>query len=98
VTQFVSVLEKNERDCWFQQYGATANTAKATEAFLQNFFGYRAVGRRLWPPRSPDLTPPYFFFFVGEFLIKESTAITQEAQRPFNVALHGLFPAPSTNS
>lgn len=49
VTQFVSVLEKNERDCWFQQYGATANTAKATEAFLQNIFGYRAVGRRFWP-------------------------------------------------
>jgi hypothetical protein len=26
-SQFVSVLEKNERDCWFQHYGATASTA-----------------------------------------------------------------------
>jgi hypothetical protein len=38
-----------------------------------------------------------FFFFCGGFL-KESTAITQEAQRTLNIALNGLLPTPSTNS
>lgn len=95
--QFVYVLEKNERCCWFQQYGVTANTAKATEAFWQNLMGDRAVGRRRWPPRSPDRTPPHFFFCL-DFLMKESTSVTQEAQRTLNITLSGLSPAPTTNS
>jgi hypothetical protein len=49
-----------ERDCWFKHDGATADTANAT-ALLQEFFDKRIVGRGLWPPRSPDLTPPDFF-------------------------------------
>jgi len=33
LTECFAVLEKNERDCWFQQGGATTHTAKKTTAF-----------------------------------------------------------------
>jgi hypothetical protein len=38
------------------------------------------------------------FFSVGGFLIKEYTAITQEAQRTLKIALNGLLVALITNS
>jgi hypothetical protein len=28
---------------------------------LNEIFGERVVSRNLWPPRSPDLTPPHFY-------------------------------------
>jgi hypothetical protein len=36
-------------------------------------------------------------FSVGDFLMKEPTAITQEAWRTLNVTLNGLLPAPIIN-
>jgi hypothetical protein len=60
LTQFIGLLEENERDCWLQQDGATPHTANTT-TFLQEFFGERIIEGGLWPPRSPDLTPPDFF-------------------------------------
>jgi hypothetical protein len=27
-------------------------------AEIQSFFGDRVISKELWPPRSPDLTPP----------------------------------------
>lgn len=62
---FVALLEEYKRDCWLQQVGETAHTAKTT-TFLQGLFGYRTVCRGLWPPRSPDRTPPDFC--LGGFL------------------------------
>jgi hypothetical protein len=41
--------------------GATTHTTNTTPAFVQQFFCERIVWRGLWPPRSPDLTPPDFF-------------------------------------
>jgi hypothetical protein len=46
LTQFIAVLENNERDYWLQQDGMTAHTVKIT-AFLQDFLRSRIVGRRL---------------------------------------------------
>ncbi len=37
--QFISLLEPDERDCIFQQDGATVHTAQETIAFLKDFFG-----------------------------------------------------------
>jgi hypothetical protein len=45
-----------------QQDGATPHTANTT-TFMQEFFGERVIGGGLWPPRSPDLTPPDFFLW-----------------------------------
>ncbi|XP_076545898.1 uncharacterized protein LOC143305599 [Osmia lignaria lignaria] len=63
IIQFISSLEPNERHCWFQQDGAPAHTAASTMQLLHEFFGDQIISRGLWPPRSPDLTPPDFFLW-----------------------------------
>jgi hypothetical protein len=60
LTQFIALLEKNERYCWLQQDGATPHAANTT-TFLQEFFGKHIIGGGLSPPQSPDLTPHDFF-------------------------------------
>jgi hypothetical protein len=30
---------------------------------IENYFGDRLNSKNLWPPRSPDLTPPDFFLW-----------------------------------
>jgi hypothetical protein len=42
-------------------------------ALLQEFFGEHIVEHGVWPPQSPDLTPPDFFlweFFKEKSLFK----------------------------
>jgi hypothetical protein len=51
IMNFISLLETNEQDCWFQQDGATAHTANLTMQMLSEFFGSRIISRKLWPPR-----------------------------------------------
>jgi len=51
---------------WFQQDGATAHTARATIAVLQELFPGRLMSRKgdiEWPPRSPDLNPCDYFLW-----------------------------------
>ena len=74
-TECFAVLEKNERDCWFQQAGATAHTAKTTSAFLHYFFCDGFVGRRLCLTRFPDIMPDEFFFLWG--FLKETDMNTR---------------------
>jgi hypothetical protein len=47
LTEFVILLDENERDCWFRRDWATAHTEKTT-AFMQELFGDRIVRRGLW--------------------------------------------------
>lgn len=63
IENFVSLLEEDERYCWFQQDGAPCHTANSSMNFLAEFFGERIVTKGLWPPRSPDLTPLDFFLW-----------------------------------
>lgn len=48
---------------YFQQDGAPAHTAGETMEFLRQVYGDRVISQGLWPPRSPDLTPPDFYLF-----------------------------------
>ncbi|KAJ8874699.1 hypothetical protein PR048_025565 [Dryococelus australis] len=50
-------------DFWFQQDSTTCHTLNATMQFLLKFFGDRLISAGLWPPRSPDLSPPDFFLW-----------------------------------
>ncbi|KAJ8870256.1 hypothetical protein PR048_029277 [Dryococelus australis] len=50
VTQFIALLDIDERDCWFQHNGATYHTSNATMQFLCKFFGDSLIFARLWPP------------------------------------------------
>ncbi|GFV16897.1 DUF4817 domain-containing protein [Trichonephila clavipes] len=63
------ILELNNHDVqklWFQQYGATCHTARATIDILKDMFGDRLIlrfGPVNWPPRSCDLTPLDYFLW-----------------------------------
>ncbi len=63
ITLFISLLEWTERDCWFQQDGDSAHTAGEMLQFLWEFFEEWLVSKGLWPPRSLDLPPCYFFLW-----------------------------------
>jgi len=59
---FVNQLDDKELSIGhFQQDGATSHTSHSSMAEIQSFFGYRIISKKLWPPRSPDLTPPDYF-------------------------------------
>ena len=58
------LYELDNNDMWFQQDGATSNTARVTIDLLKGKFGERVISRNgpvEWPPRSCDLTPLDFF-------------------------------------
>ena len=60
------VLNHEEEEVWFQQEGARAHTAGRSMEMLRELFLGRLVSLRgdiSWPPRSPDLSPPYFFLW-----------------------------------
>lgn len=51
---------------WFQQDGATSHIRNDVLTRLRQKFGGRLISRNcefVWPPRSPDLTPPDFFLW-----------------------------------
>jgi hypothetical protein len=54
---FISLLEVEEQDCWFQQDGAMAHTENSTMQIFSEFSGGRIISRNLWPSLSPDLSP-----------------------------------------
>lgn len=61
---FINQLHEDElMEGYFQQDNATPHTANRTINFLQEFFDDRLISRGLWPPRSPQLTPPDAFLF-----------------------------------
>ena len=47
---------------YFQQDGATAHPAHMSMALLDDVFADRIISKTIWPPRSPDLAAPDFFF------------------------------------
>ena len=60
---FIAQLNENEINrCFFQQDSATAHTSNHTVKFLNELFGERIISKGLWPPRSPDLSPPDYFY------------------------------------
>jgi hypothetical protein len=50
---FISLLDVDEQDCWFQQDGAVTHTANSTLQMLIKFFGGRTIFRNLWSPSIP---------------------------------------------
>ena len=60
---FDQLTEQEKQQCWFQQDDATAHTARVSMAAVGEVFRDRVISRGLWPPRSPDLTPPDFYLW-----------------------------------
>ena len=62
----IAQLHEDEIDkAYFQQDGATAHTAHMSTALLDDVFADRIISKTIWPPRSPDLSPSFFFFLWG---------------------------------
>ena len=58
----VDKLDDDElRNGYFQQDGATCHTSNESMIEIESFFDDRIISKALWPPRSPDLSPPDFF-------------------------------------
>lgn len=54
------------KNTWFQQDGASPHIEKSVMNLLKQTFAERLISRNapfLWPPRSPDLTPPDFYLW-----------------------------------
>ena len=78
---FVNQLDDEELSTgYFQQDGATSHTSHAGMAEIQSFFGDLVISKGLWPPRSPDLTPPDYFSWG--YLKGELTKTSHEPQTP----------------
>ncbi|GFW88088.1 uncharacterized protein TNCV_217601 [Trichonephila clavipes] len=64
---FIPELDNYDvQELWFQQDGATGDTARATIDLLKDTFGDRLISRFgpvNWPPRSCDLTPLDYFLW-----------------------------------
>ena len=59
---FVNQLDDEEFSIgYLQQDWATSLISHASMAEIQSFFGDGVISKGLWPPRSPDLTPPDHF-------------------------------------
>jgi hypothetical protein len=62
--EFVNQIDDYEvQNGYFQQDGATYHTSHESMTEIRSFFGDRIISKDLWPPRSPDLTPPDFFLW-----------------------------------
>ena len=74
INEFLSPnLPPNSGTLCFQQDGATAHTAVICIAAFRRLFRQRVISRFgdvSWPPRSPDLKAPDFFFLWGDLKSK----------------------------
>ena len=63
MNEFVNQLTDDElTGGYYQQDGATCNTSNASMRVIQSFFSRKNyLIKKIWPPRSPDLTPIDFF-------------------------------------
>jgi len=62
--EFVNQLTDDELTTgYYQQDGATCHTSNASMGEIGSFFKRQNYLKKLWPPRSPDLTPAGFFLW-----------------------------------
>jgi len=62
--EFVDQLDDDElRNGYFQKDGATCLTSNESMTEIESFFDDRIISKALWPPRSPDLSPPDLFLW-----------------------------------
>ena len=88
--QHLTAYEK--QNGWFQQDGATAHTARASMQALQEVFDDRIISRGLWPPRSPDLTPPDFYLWgkLKNSVYENNPRTTEELKANIAAGIHNI--------
>jgi hypothetical protein len=85
--------EEEERFCWLQQDGAISHTANSTMEMLKQFIDDRIISKNLWPPRSPDLTPPDYFLwgYLKQLLYSNRPQTIDELKQNIEVP-YRIFP------
>jgi hypothetical protein len=61
ITEFISMLEKDEHHFWLKQDGSICYTCRETMDFLKEHFDNLLISKGVWPPRSPDLSTADLF-------------------------------------
>jgi hypothetical protein len=56
IQQFIVSLQVDERNCWFQQDSATAQSAASTMEILHEFFSENVISKGVWP-QDPLILP-----------------------------------------
>lgn len=100
IQQFIALLPLEDRYYYFQQDGATANTANNTIEFLREFFDDRLISWLLWLPCPPDHSPLDFFlwgflkdrvFSSSQNLDELCARITDEINSIYVITLRKVF-------
>ncbi|GFX96174.1 DUF4817 domain-containing protein [Trichonephila clavipes] len=62
ITEFISLLNSDERYLGCRQDGATCQTSKDSMEVLTEFFDDRVISKEFWPPCPKTLSIPDFSF------------------------------------
>lgn len=97
IMQFVALLEVEDRNCWFQQDGASAHSCEETLSFLTEFFQDQIISIKRtpeWPPRSPDLSPPDFFLwaYLKNFVFTEAVESVEDLKQRITAGIATITP------
>jgi hypothetical protein len=89
-----SFTEEEILFAWLQQDNAPAHTSRFTLRQLDMYFGDRIIGKGLWPPRSPDLSPPDFFLwgFLKDRVYANKPNTLEQLKANISLALTSLQP------
>jgi hypothetical protein len=92
VQQFVDLMHVGERYCWYKQDGATCHTSNQTMNMLRGFFQDRLISKNVWPPRSPDLSPPDFLLwgYLKETVYQENPHTLEDLLNNITNAVQGI--------
>jgi hypothetical protein len=85
IMNLISCSEVDKQDCWFPQDGAMAHAANSTVQMC----GGHIISRNLWPPQSPDLSPPdlYFCGFLKENVYKNNLHTLEELKQNIELCI-----------
>jgi hypothetical protein len=92
---FIGLFEEDEITySWFQQDGATAHTAYNSMKLLNEIFGERVISRNVWPPRSPDLTPPVYLWGAAKSAVyRDRPRSLNELKTAITACIRNISPA-----
>jgi hypothetical protein len=90
--QFVALLQPDVRDYWIQQDGASSHAARSTMDMVHKFFGERIISKGLWPPRSPDLSPPDFLLwcFLKDSVYRNKPRTMEDLKRSITACIQEI--------
>ncbi len=94
ITQFIAVLEVEEKDSWFPQDGEPTHTATKTLEFLRTFFSDRIISTGIWPPRSPDVSAPDYFLrgHLKNCVFRKPVGSAEELKDRITAEIRGVTP------